>query len=39
MIIELLYGGISERIELPKGVIELQDILDRMTAEGGDYCI
>ncbi len=29
MIIELLYGGISERIELPKGVIELQDILDR----------
>ena len=29
MIIELLYGGMSERIELPKGVIELQDILDR----------
>ena len=29
MMIELLYGGMSERIELPKGVVELQDILDR----------
>ena len=29
MMIELLYGRMSERIELPKGVVELQDILDR----------
>ncbi len=29
MMIDLLCGGVSERIELPRGVVELQDILDR----------